>query len=692
MISVDLAPGALPPPTGATVTLVQGRTFVISGTGGDIDDGIHGIFVGDTRIGSRLVVTVDDERLEGLATASEEPFHGGFVGRTADATVLVFRDYWVGLGLRCDLRVHNPAPQRVVATVAVELASDLAGLFDVKAIRPVAPAVAAVAEDGFVRFGSVEADRGAVVRVTPSPSVNRGDSLRWRVDLAPHQDWLCCLEWSAVRGGAEVELRHRCGAAPATADASNEQTRWRVGRPRLSSDVPGLDHVYGRTIEDIGALRIFDVDPPDEPVVAAGAPWFMTLFGRDSIITSWMSLLIDSDLAVSTARVLGRLQGRRFEPVTEEQPGRILHEVRSTASSSLSIEAGELYYGSVDATPLYVMLVHELWRWGAPLEVVRPLLPHVDAALDWMAGPGDPDGDGFLEYLRATPKGLANQGWKDSGDSIHFADGALARAPIALCEVQGYAYAAWLGGAELARAVGDDKRALLREERARDLRTAFNRDFWLPQRNAFAIALDRDKRPADSIASNMGHCLWTGIVDADHAGPVASWLTGSDMASGWGLRTLAHSMERYDPLSYHNGSVWPHDTAIAVAGLRRAGFVDEALFLTSQLLEAANTCEGRLPELYSGLSPADFAVPVPYPTSCSPQAWASAAPLLVIRALLGLEPNVPAGHVGLDPVLPAGTSRLRLERVPLARGAVTIDVDGSDVRVDGLPRAVVVGR
>jgi glycogen debranching enzyme len=354
------------------------------------------------------------------------------------------------------------------------------------------------------------------------------------------------------------------------------------------------------------------------------------------------------------------------------------------------LEEGEVYYGSVDATPLYVMLVDELWRWGAPLEVVRPLLPYVDAALDWMAGPGDLDGDGYLEYQRATPKGLANQGWKDSFDSVHFADGTLARAPLALCEVQGYAYAAWRAGADLARAVGDEPRAAFREERAAELRRAFNRDFWLPHRGAFALALDRDKRPADSIASNMGHCLWTGIVDADHAASVARWLAGPDMASGWGLRTLAQSMARYDPLSYHNGSVWPHDTAIAIAGLRRAGFVDEALLLATQLVDAANRCEARLPELYSGMTPRDFAVPVPYPTSCSPQAWASAAPLLVVRALLGLEPNVPAGTVALDPVLLPGTSRLRLDRVPMARGAVTIDVDASNVTVDGMPGALVL--
>jgi glycogen debranching enzyme len=397
-----------------------------------------------------------------------------------------------------------------------------------------------------------------------------------------------------------------------------------------------------------------------------------------------MALVLDPQLALSTARVLARLQGRDTVAATEEQPGRILHEVRFGARSSLALEDGDVYYGSVDATPLFVMLVGEMLRWGVPLRDLEPLVPAVDSALEWLAGPGDADGDGFVEYSRMTPGGLANQGWKDSWDGISFADGRLPEGPIALAEVQGYAFAAWRSGAALARAMGSDVVAARRDARADELRAAFNDRFWMPERGAFALALDGAKRQVDAIASNMGHCLWTGIVDADKAPAVARWLTSPEMASGWGVRTLATSMARYNPLSYHNGSVWPHDTAIGIAGLRRAGFVSESHALASALLAASIAHECRLPELFAGLTSDEIAVPVSYPASCSPQAWASAAPLLVLRSVLGLEPDVPNGEVIIDPVLPPGSAALRIDGMPLAGGRVTIAADRDGVEVSGL--------
>jgi glycogen debranching enzyme len=302
-----------------------------------------------------------------------------------------------------------------------------------------------------------------------------------------------------------------------------------------------------------------------------------------------------------------------------------------------------------------------------------------------MATIGDRDGDGYIEYQRATPAGLLNQGWKDSHDSIAFADGRLPDGPIALVEVQAYAYAAWRAGAALAAATGATAEADRRRRRADELRRRFTEDFWMPERGALAVALDGAKRQVDAVTSNMGHCLWTGIVDDALVPDVACWLAGPEMASGWGLRTLAPSMARYDPLSYHHGSVWPHDTAIAVAGLRRAGRLDEANRLAVDLLRAAVAVGGRLPELYAGLGPEDLSVPVPYPTSCSPQAWAAAAPLLVLRALLGFEPDVPAGVVRVAPALPPGSSHLRLRGVRLAGASVDIEVHGEDLAVHGLP-------
>ena len=690
MSSWEASADAVPRVVGSGITLAHGRSFAICDETGDIGGGVQGLYVGDTRIGSHLAVTVDGDPVEPLAWHSDEPFHAEFVGRTSEPHLLVFRDHWVGSGLRTDLRVRNPgrAPRRV--TLRVRVGTDLAGVFDVKDGRAVGEAVPPTAVHQGFSLGDPSGAHAAVVRATPPASMSTLGTFTWDLELAPRAEWSACLEWSAVHGGSEIALDYRCGVTPADEPPSAELAGWRALRPMLRTDVPGLAKTFRRSVDDLGALRIVDPAHRNEPVVAAGAPWFMTLFGRDALITAWMAMIIDPTLALTTLTTLARLQGRDTVPERDEQPGRILHEVRFDSAASLALADADIYYGSADATPLFVMLVHELWRWGTPLETLRPLLGAVDAALDWCAGPGDPDGDGYVEYCRATPAGLHNQGWKDSHDAIHFADGDLAEPPIALCEVQAYVYAAWLGGADLAAASGDASAAASRRARAAALKHAFNRDFYLPERHALAIALDADKRPVSSVASNMGHCLWAGIVEPEHAASIARWLTGPELASGWGLRTLATSMPRYDPLSYHNGSVWPHDTAIAIAGLRRAGFADAATDLSLALLRACRASGGRPPELFSGLDATDMAIPVPYPASCSPQAWASAAPLLVVRAMLGFEPDLPSGRLGLDAVLPPGVTHLELSGISLGADQVTIAAYPDEVTVDGLSPTVRV--
>ena len=356
-------------------------------------------------------------------------------------------------------------------------------------------------------------------------------------------------------------------------------------------------------------------------------------------------MIVDPALAVGTLRTLARLQGTKVDLETEEQPGRILHEVRFSSAATADIDDGHIYYGTADATPLFVVLVGELSRWGVARSVVDELLPHVDRALDWIDQYGDRDGDGYVEYERTSKHGLANQGWKDSWDGVSAADGTLAVAPIALAEVQGYVYAAYLARADLAAEREDAETQERYLKKAATLRTAFNRDFWLPELGWYAIALDRDKRAVDSLTSNIGHCLWSGIIDPDRAPAVAARLLSPEMFSGWGVRTLATTMQRYNPLSYHNGSVWPHDNAITAAGLMRYGFVEESSQVLDAILDAAAANSGRLPELYAGLPRAELPVPVAYPTSCSPQAWASATPLSALRTLLRFEPRVDLGYV-----------------------------------------------
>jgi glycogen debranching enzyme len=397
-----------------------------------------------------------------------------------------------------------------------------------------------------------------------------------------------------------------------------------------------------------------------------------------------MTLPFHPELTRGTLHTLAHRQGTQVDPLTEEEPGRILHEMRFGTQAGLALGGGNTYYGTADATPLFVMLLGEAVEWGLPHEDLQVLLPHADAALEWMQTYGDKDRDGFLEYRRATDQGLVNQGWKDSFDGISYAGGALASAPLALCEVQAYAYGAYRARSRLADLCGDRTVAARWAGEAQRLKEAFNTHFWLPDRGYFALALDRDHRPVDALTSNIGHCLWTGIVDDDKAASVVGHLTSPDMMSGWGVRTLARTMGAYNPLSYHNGSVWPHDNALVVAGLRRYGFVAEAQLVVRALLEAGAAFGSRLPELFSGFDRADFPGPVPYPTSCSPQAWAAATPFLLLRSLLGLEPHVPDGTLTVRPELPDAFLPLTLSEVRVGTDLLRLTVDRDGWRVEGL--------
>jgi glycogen debranching enzyme len=453
-----------------------------------------------------------------------------------------------------------------------------------------------------------------------------------------------------------------------------------------------IERTLRRSYDDLGALRIEDPDHPDRIVVAAGAPWFMTLFGRDSLWASQMALPVDPSLALGTLQTLADRQGTVVDPMSEEEPGKILHEVRLDVSSGLSLGGKSTYYGSVDSTPLFVMMLGAVSRWGFASETIAALLPHADRALDWIRNYGDKDGDGFVEYERLNDQGLINQGWKDSWDGINFADGRMAEPPIALCEVQAYVYAAYIARAWMAHDAGDAALANNLADRAAQLKKRFNEQFWMPERGYYAIALDGEKQQVDACASNMGHCLWLGIVDEDKAPQVAERLMSPEMFSGWGVRTLASDMGAYNPASYHNGSVWPHDNAIVAAGLLRYGFVAEAQRISTSLLEAAEYSDGRLPELFCGLSRDQFAEPVPYPTACSPQAWAATAPILLVTSLMRYDTHVSRGGVWMDPVLPESFGNLHIANAPMAGGRITIDIANSIPTVRGLPDGMVFHR
>jgi glycogen debranching enzyme len=490
--------------------------------------------------------------------------------------------------------------------------------------------------------------------------------------------------------GRAVEARRRSGAPSWSIEAAADMQEWRWQAPKVHVSNEAFSAGLRRSEEDLGALRIFDPDHPGEPIIAAGAPWYMALFGRDSLISSWMTLSVEPGVAAGTLRTLARQQGTEVVPETDEEPGKILHELRFRLEGPTSNTEASAYFGSIDSTPLFVMLLGEARRWGLDRDVVEGLLPNADRAIEWIEQYGDRDGDGFVEYERLTDAGFPNQGWKDSTDGVNFANGDLPTLPIALCEVQGYVYAAYAARYQLAVEFGDHATARRSADRARALRQQFNEAFWIADRQYFAIGLDGKKRQIDALTSNIGHLLWTGIVDEEKAAAVAAHLVSPDLFCGWGIRTLAASMGAYNPMSYHNGSVWPHDNAIAVAGLMRYGFVDEAHTIIHGLLEALDSFHGRLPELFSGFSSDEFVEPVAYPTACAPQAWASAALFSMLRSILRLDPLVNDGAVYLAPELPTSIDRLVVDHVPLDSGRISIEIDRGLTSVTDLPPGLTV--
>lgn len=685
------------------VTLVHGTSFCVCGDDGELDGSVaQGAFYQDTRILSGWSLRIDGKPVQSLTVLTPEPFHARFVGRahpahsapSGESSLLVRRERYVGGGMREDIVLRNYGREQVTCTVTLQVATDCADLFEVKEDRVRERGQQAVEVTGselrLTRYVG-QASRG--VRVTAEGAEYSRDRLTFRAAIPADGQWAVSVTAIPVVDGTPVAPLLPPEHPVENSEPALRARRWREQGPVLRrADNRSLARTLQRSREDLGALRIFDPAYPHDVAIAAGAPWFMALFGRDSILASLMSVAIDPALALGTVQTLAHHQGSKVDRDSEEEPGRILHEVRFGADASLALGGSHIYYGTVDATPLFVMLLGELSRWGIGHERVEALIPNADRALKWIDEYGDRDGDGFVEYQRATDRGLANQGWKDSWDGVNFADGTIAQAPIALCEVQGYVYAAFLSRACLADSLGDEETSRYWQDRAARLKERFNERFWLPDLERYAVGLDADKQPIDSVASNIGHCLWTGIVAEERAHSVAESLLSPEMFSGWGVRTLARDMGAYNPMSYHNGSVWPHDNALIAAGLMRYGFVEHAQRVATAVFDAARAFDGQLPELMCGFDRAEYQHPVPYPTSCSPQAWASAAPVHLLRTLLRVEPHLPHGRLRVAPALPASFGALLIDDVPLADARISIEAEGETGRVHGLPDDVELVR
>jgi glycogen debranching enzyme len=468
-----------------------------------------------------------------------------------------------------------------------------------------------------------------------------------------------------------------------------EQQRRKAGLTRLGSDNEIYDLVLQRSVLDLETLT--SMQPETGPYIAAGIPWFSCPFGRDALIAAYQSLLLGPDLAMGTLRYLARHQGRDVNDFRDEEPGKIMHEIRYGELTRLGQVPHSPYYGSIDATPLFLILVSETYRWTGDLAFVREMWEAVEQALMWIDAYGDLDGDGFLEYATRSSLGLYNQNWKDSADSNIGPDFHIASTPLAVAEVQGYVYDAKRRMAELCEAL--DLRVmgerLLRE--AEDLKQAFNRAFWSEPDGFYVIALDGAKRPVRTLASNMGHGIWSGIIDEARLPLVARQLMSAEMFSGWGIRTMSSAMPPFNPLSYHNGSIWPHDNSLVAKGLADAGFKEDALRVMAAMYDAALQFPYfRLPELFCGFARAgEMDRPVPYPVACSPQAWAAGASLLLLQAVLGLTPDAPHRQLLIRrPVLPPWLENVYLRGLRVGESRVDLQL----VQTHGVTTARVLAK
>lgn len=610
------------------LVVLEAPTQAWSAESGDMGAApIHGVFHGDWRYVRALSLRIAGEELEPTGTSrgsTSAAFHGlarAIDDDAPDPRVLVERVRDVAAGALVErVRLRNGLEGPVAAEVEVRLEASFAELSTVKAGAP-SPAALAWTEADAGGLRASDGDRSLSI-AAPGATISRdGDAVvvAWRLE---------------VTAGSTAEARLELSIADATTAVGPASER-RIGSLDPSGDA-ALDRWATRAGDDLRALLL---DAGSGPFAAAGAPWFLTLFGRDSLITARLLLPLSLELAEGTLRTLAARQGTRVDAATAEQPGKILHELRQATfrMPGEGIVLPPVYYGTVDATPLWIVLLHEAWRAGLPIETVRELRPALEAALGWLRDHGSPDDSGFLKYVDESGTGLANQGWKDSGDSIRFRDGSIAAGPIALCEVQAQACQAAEGGAALLDALGDPAGADAWRAWAQRMRERFRAAFWVERGGERypAIALDGAGVPVDAKASNMGQLLGTSLLSPDEEAHVARLLIDPRFASGWGLRTMASDEGGYWPLSYHCGSVWPHDTGIVIEGMLRAGLAAEARELAAQLVRTADAFDGRVPELFAGLSSEESSTPVTYPASCRPQAWSAAAVVPVHRALTG---------------------------------------------------------
>jgi glycogen debranching enzyme len=675
-----------------TLAVKEGDTFLYCDLEGNLDHGGDyglGLYSRDTRFLSHFRMTISGRDPVLLSSSSERGYmayvdltnpnlYEGEEVAVAQQSLNIRRIRAINGRLFERVRVKNYNAHAVSLDLEFSFGADFADIFEVRGMTRDGEGDIEdprIGDDGTIEFGYIGRDDiYRVTRIAFASEPDRVDvddevvTVTFRLHLGPYQTKLIGMTVEPIVGD-DVPPPMEFDVAVHELRRSYED--WERESTQIVTDNEVFDQLLDRSLRDLRALY---TQTPQGGILAAGIPWYVTLFGRDALIAAHQLLMVNPMPARLALERLASLQGTVINDWRDEEPGKILHEVRRGEMAGAGMVPHTPYYGSVDSTPLFLIVYGQHLRWTGDVDFARKLLPAAEAALNWIDEYGDLDGDGFVEYKTRSARGIRNQGWKDSFDSIVHADGRLAEPPIALSEVQGYVYLAKMRMADVYTALGDERKAEWLRASAHELRKRFNEAFWMEDEKYFAGALDADKRQVRTIVSNPGHVLYCDLVDTEKAAQVAKRLLAPDMFSGWGIRTMSKAAAAYNPMSYHNGSVWPHDNALIAAGLKRYGYARSANRVATALFDAAIHADYlRLPELFCGFTRRTPNRPVSYPVACSPQAWAAGSPFLMLQAMLGISSRADLNLLTVNqPHLPTWLNTVELRNMQVGRSHISL--------------------
>jgi glycogen debranching enzyme len=697
------------------IAIHQAQTVLVTELDGQVNwPSERGLYFRDTRVISAWKIYADGEAWDLLNGGAVAPHaarifltNRAFVsedGAIAARTLGLVIGRYIDGGLHEDIDVTNHVRNLVRFNLEIAIRADFADIFEVRSERIVRRGhITTSWSEGRqtmrIVYRNKDFTRAVIVRVSEGdgkPAVNANGRLSFDVVLGAGQAWHRCLSYDLVDGTKRITTPRECSHFSEASSHANNMDKWRRAVLKIETSNEEFYRCYRQGVQDMAALRL-PLQGTDHLVFvpAAGLPWFVALFGRDSLIASLQAMIVYPEFAAGALDVLARYQATELDDYHDAEPGKILHELRSGELAHFKLIPHTPYYGTADATPLYLIALHEAWRATGDRALIERHRQTLERCLTWIDRFGDRDGDGFQEYQTRSPAGYENMGWKDSGDAVVYPDGTLVRGPKALCELQGYVYDAWLRTAEIYDELNSNRRAAALRKKAAQLFEQFNEAFWDEDLGFYACALDGEKKKVLSVASNVGQCLWSGIVAPERAATVVKRLMREDMWSGWGIRTLSANHPAFNPYNYQTGAVWPHDNSLIALGMRRYGFAAEAAAVARDVSRAASHfLLNQLPELYAGLQRDPTSFPVQYLGANVPQAWAAGSSFMLLQAMLGIQQDAPRGKLYVDPALPDWMPNVRLRDLRLGRARFDIHFwrDGHDSVfkvLKGRPDAVV---